>query len=88
MGASLKPLTSEARVHLCPSIECPPELEIKILLCHFKYTFFSEHNTLPVIVTVDLIEAEEGALLLVLKVHREATSSTIVDIEEISPSII
>lgn len=35
------------------------------------YVFLGERNTLPVIINVDLAEAQEKALLVVLKVHRE-----------------
>lgn len=34
-----EPLTSEPRVHLHPSIEYPPKLEMKTLPSHLKYTF-------------------------------------------------
>lgn len=42
-----------------------------------------EHNTLTVIITVDMIEIQEGALLSMLKVQRKAIGWTITDIKEI-----
>ncbi|TYK15852.1 uncharacterized protein E5676_scaffold637G00280 [Cucumis melo var. makuwa] len=46
-----------------PSIEEPPELELKLLSNHLKYTYFGENDTLFVIISIQLNVAEEKALL-------------------------
>lgn len=59
----LEPLTSEPRVHLRSSIECAPELEMKILPCHPKYAFLDEHNMSLVIIVVYLTKTQERTIL-------------------------
>lgn len=38
---------------------------------HVKYIFLGKHNTLPIVISADLTEAQEKAFLSVLKGHRE-----------------
>lgn len=84
----LEALTREYRVHLCPSIDCPPKFEMKTLLSYLKYAFLGGHNIILVIITVDLTEAQERALLSVLKVHRKAIGWMMADVKGTSPSIV
>jgi len=39
-----------------PSIEKQPKLELKVLPPHLRYVFLGVNNTLPVIITTDLLE--------------------------------
>lgn len=57
---------------LLPSVESPPELELKILPDHLKYIFLAEHKKLPVIVSAKLTTKQEIALVEVLKSHVHA----------------
>lgn len=67
-----------------PSIEEPPELELKSLSSHLKYTYLGNDNTLPVIIATNLSEQHELSLLQVLQKHKQAIGWTIVDIPGIS----
>ena len=50
---------------LVPSIEKPPELELKLTPIHLKYAFLGDSSTLPVIVSYSLsMEQEENFLRL------------------------
>ncbi|GKB19353.1 hypothetical protein Tco_0853276 [Tanacetum coccineum] len=68
-----------------PSIEEPPELELKDLPSHLEYTFLEETNKLPVIITKDLKDDEKDRLLKVLKLHKHAIAWKISDIKGIDP---
>ncbi|GKF19509.1 reverse transcriptase domain-containing protein, partial [Tanacetum coccineum] len=46
-----------------PSIEEPPELELKDLPSHLEYAYLEENNKLPVIITKGLKDNEKKALL-------------------------
>ncbi|XP_038896420.1 uncharacterized protein LOC120084686 [Benincasa hispida] len=46
-----------------PSLEQPPELELKQLPRHLKYAFLGTNNTLPVIISVNLTKPNEDSLL-------------------------
>nr|XP_027082257.1 uncharacterized protein LOC113704565 [Coffea arabica] len=70
-----------------PSCEQAPWLEFKPLSKHFKYAFFGENETLPVIVNTALHEEQLGKFLRVLRKHLKAIGWTISDIKEISPTI-
>ncbi|XP_038889447.1 uncharacterized protein LOC120079354 [Benincasa hispida] len=69
---------------MCPSLEQPPELELKQLPGHLKYAFLG--NTLPVIISANLTKPNEDSLLQMLKKHKHAIRWTLVDIRGISPS--
>ncbi|GKA15288.1 reverse transcriptase domain-containing protein [Tanacetum coccineum] len=49
-----------------PSIEEPPELELKDLPSHLEYAFLEDTNKLPVIIAKDLEDEEKAALLKVV----------------------
>ncbi|GJZ46263.1 reverse transcriptase domain-containing protein [Tanacetum coccineum] len=49
-----------------PSIEEPPELELKDLPSHLKYAFLEGTDKLPVIISKELKEEEKAALLMIL----------------------
>jgi hypothetical protein len=68
-----------------PSIENPPELELKDLPPHLEYAFLEETNTLPVIISKDLKDEEKTQLLDVLKKHKSAIAWKISNIKGIDP---
>ncbi|GKE54303.1 reverse transcriptase domain-containing protein, partial [Tanacetum coccineum] len=55
-----------------PSIEEPPELELKDLPSHLEYAYLEENDKLPVIIAKGLKDVEKEALLKVLKSHKRA----------------
>ncbi|GJR01157.1 reverse transcriptase domain-containing protein [Tanacetum coccineum] len=55
-----------------PSIEEPPELELKELPTHLEYAYLEENDKLPVIIAKGLKDDEKDALLKVLKSHKRA----------------
>ncbi|GJR16359.1 reverse transcriptase domain-containing protein [Tanacetum coccineum] len=69
-----------------PSIEEPPELELKDLPSHLEYAFLEGTNKLPVIISKKLKDEEKAALLKVLKSHKRAIAWKISDIKGIDPS--
>ncbi|GJX35104.1 reverse transcriptase domain-containing protein [Tanacetum coccineum] len=69
-----------------PSIEEPPELELKDLPSHLEYAFLEGTDKLPVIISNELKEEEKHALLKVLKSHKRAIAWKISDIKGIDPS--
>nr|GEU78009.1 hypothetical protein [Tanacetum cinerariifolium] len=68
-----------------PSIEKPPELELKELLSHLEYAFLEGTDKLPVIISKELKDEEKSALLKVLKSHKWVIASKISDIKGIDP---
>ena len=67
-----------------PSIEEPPELELKSLPNHLKYAYLGENDTLPFIISTQLNVAKEKALLTMLKHHKKVIGWILVDIQGIS----
>nr|GEY53751.1 reverse transcriptase domain-containing protein [Tanacetum cinerariifolium] len=65
-----------------PSIEEPPELELKELLSHLEYAFLEGTDKLPVITSKELKDEEKSALLKVLKSHKRAIAWKIFDIKD------
>ncbi|GJZ39754.1 reverse transcriptase domain-containing protein [Tanacetum coccineum] len=55
-----------------PSIDEPPEVELKELPPHLEYAFLEGDDKLPVIIAKDLKDEEKVALLKVLKSHKRA----------------
>nr|GEV90738.1 reverse transcriptase domain-containing protein [Tanacetum cinerariifolium] len=55
-----------------PSIEEPPELELKDLPPHLEYAFLEGTDKLPIIISKELKDEEKAALLKVLKSHKRA----------------
>ncbi|XP_049414650.1 uncharacterized protein LOC125877383 [Solanum stenotomum] len=70
-----------------PSIEEPPNLELKALPSHLKYAFLGANNTLPVIIAANLLEKQVKLLIEVLRKHIKAIGWTIADIVGIPPGI-
>ncbi|GJR37646.1 reverse transcriptase domain-containing protein [Tanacetum coccineum] len=68
-----------------PSIEEPPELELKDLPSHLEYAYLEENDKLPVIIAKGLKDVEKEALLKVLKSHKRAIAWKITDIKGIDP---
>ncbi|KAJ8775284.1 hypothetical protein K2173_020288 [Erythroxylum novogranatense] len=81
----IEPLNNSKDEVAKPSIEVPPELELKQLPHHVKYAYLGENSTLPVIVSIKLTNVQEEKLLRVLKGHKRAIGWTLVDIKGISP---
>ncbi|GKF76199.1 hypothetical protein Tco_0225643 [Tanacetum coccineum] len=63
-----------------PSIDEPPEVELKELPPHLEYAFLEGDNKLPVIIAKDLKDEEKAALLKVLKSHKRAIAWKLSDI--------
>ncbi|GKB82333.1 reverse transcriptase domain-containing protein [Tanacetum coccineum] len=68
-----------------PSIEEPPELELKDLPSHLEYAFLEGTDKLPVIISKELKDEEKAALLKVLKSHKRDIAWKIFDIKGIDP---
>ncbi|XP_024963864.1 uncharacterized protein LOC112504144 [Cynara cardunculus var. scolymus] len=71
-AAAFELLENNEHKDFTPSIESPPDLELKQLTSHLKYAFLGE---------------EEKKLLDMLKLHKKAFGWTIADLKGISPSI-
>ncbi|GKF62956.1 reverse transcriptase domain-containing protein [Tanacetum coccineum] len=68
-----------------PSIDQPPEVELKELPPHLEYAFLEGDDKLPVIIAKDLKDEEKAALLMVLKSHKRAIAWKLSDIKGVSP---
>nr|GEW17323.1 retrovirus-related Pol polyprotein from transposon TNT 1-94 [Tanacetum cinerariifolium] len=68
-----------------PSIEEPPELELKDLPPHLEYAFLEGTDKLPIITSKDLKDEEKATLLKVLKSYKRAIAWKISDIKGIDP---
>ncbi|GKC85175.1 reverse transcriptase domain-containing protein [Tanacetum coccineum] len=68
-----------------PSIEEPPELELKDLPPHLEYAFLEGTDKLPVIISKELKDGEKASHLKVLKSHKRAIAWKISDIKGINP---
>ncbi|GJS65968.1 reverse transcriptase domain-containing protein [Tanacetum coccineum] len=68
-----------------PSVDEPPEVELKELPPHLEYAFLEGDNKLPVIIAKDLKDEEKAALLKVLKSHKRAIAWKLSDIKGVSP---
>jgi hypothetical protein len=62
--------------------------ELKPLPNTLKYKYLDSRESLPVIISSDLDEAQEQELLNVLKEHKEAIGWTIEDIKGINPAVV
>ncbi|GJR91393.1 reverse transcriptase domain-containing protein [Tanacetum coccineum] len=65
-----------------PSIEEPPELELKDLPSHLEYAFLEGTDKLPIIISKELKEEEKAALLKVPKSYKRAIAWKISDIKD------
>ena len=70
-----------------PSSVQPPKPDLKPLPFNLKYSFLRENKTFPVIISSKLNAHQEGKLLQILKMHKNALGWTIADIKGISPLI-
>ena len=77
----------EPQSQLHSSIEEPPS-EHKPLSEHLNYAYLDANETLFVIIAADLTKSQKEALLSVLRGNREVIGLTMIDIKEISPTII
>ncbi|GJT52165.1 reverse transcriptase domain-containing protein [Tanacetum coccineum] len=69
-----------------PSIEEPPELELKDLPSHLEYTFLEGTDKLHVIISKELKDVEKTSFLKVVKSHKRAIACKISDIKGIDSS--
>ena len=69
------------------SVVEPPSLELKPLPNNLKYAFLSSDDTLPMIISSDLLVSEEIQLLNVLKKYKKAIGWTLADIPGINPTM-
>jgi len=84
--APLRKIDKPKDGRLKPSIEEPPELELKTLPEHLEYAFLAEDSKLPVIIAANLSPEEKGKLVSMLKRHKSALSWKISNIKGINPS--
>ncbi|KAH9779814.1 hypothetical protein KPL71_007852 [Citrus sinensis] len=70
-----------------PSIESPPNFELKLLPSHLKYAYLGQNNTLSVIISSTLDAGQEHSLVDLLRKYRKAIGWTMTDIKGISSSI-
>nr|GEV47084.1 hypothetical protein [Tanacetum cinerariifolium] len=68
-----------------PSIEEPPDLELKELPSHLEYAFLEGTDKLPVIISKEIKDEEKSALLKVLKSHKREITWKISNIKGIDP---
>nr|GFB98336.1 reverse transcriptase domain-containing protein [Tanacetum cinerariifolium] len=68
-----------------PSVDEPPEVELKDLPHHLEYTFSEGDNKLPVIIAKELGSEEKAVLIKVLKSHKRAIAWKLSDIQGINP---
>jgi hypothetical protein len=80
------PLLSEENEEI--AVPNSPKKELKPLPDNLKYKFLGPTESLPVIIALDLIDAQEEELLEVLKEHKEVIGWTIEDIKGISPLLV
>jgi hypothetical protein len=78
-------VSSEKEETIVPN---PPKKELKPLPKNLKYKFLGPAKSLPVIIALDLMDAQEEKLSNVLREHKEAIGWTIEDIKGISPSVV
>ncbi|XP_070049100.1 uncharacterized protein [Nicotiana tomentosiformis] len=69
-----------------PSIEDPPQLELKPLPYHLRYAFLGPKSTLPIIISSGLLDVQVEQLLQVLIECKTAIGWTIAYIKGISPA--
>jgi hypothetical protein len=61
---------------------------LKLLPDTLKYKYLDPSESLPVIISSDLDEAQEKDLLNVLREHKEAIGWSIEDIKGINPAVV
>ena len=83
----IEPLSKLETEPLHPSIQAPPQLELKSLPESLKYVILELEKNLSVIIASNLTPEQEDQLLNVLKTHKEAIGWTIADLKGISLSI-
>ncbi|GKF87077.1 hypothetical protein Tco_0257954, partial [Tanacetum coccineum] len=66
-----------------PSVNEPPEVELKELPPHLEYAFLEGDNKLPIIIAKELDVEEKSALIKVLKSHKRALAWKLSDIQGI-----
>ncbi|XP_009619539.2 uncharacterized protein [Nicotiana tomentosiformis] len=87
-GPQFEPLRLEERATPLakPSIEEPPQLDLKPLLAHLRYAFLGPNSTLLVIISSGFLAVQVEQLLKVLQECKTAIGWTMADIKGISPA--
>ncbi|XP_038887084.1 uncharacterized protein LOC120077260 [Benincasa hispida] len=62
-------------------------IELKAFPIHLKYMYLGEGNTLPVIISRELMPAQKESLIETLKTYNEAVGWTLDDLKGVSPSL-
>ena len=83
----MEPLPTLKSEPLLPYLQHPPKLELKPLSDSLKYAFLGLDHTLPVIITFNLISAQESKLLDTLKKHRQAIGWLVANLKGISLNV-
>ena len=86
-SVKIEPLPERKIEPIRPSIQAPPQLELKPLPESLKYVFLGSKKTLPVIIASNLTTEQENQLVNILKTYKEAIGWTVADLKGISPSI-
>ncbi|XP_055812065.1 uncharacterized protein LOC129881982 [Solanum dulcamara] len=84
---NVEPLNRELGPSPKPSLEEAPKLELKKLPAYLRYVFLGINNTLPIILSSALSEAQVLAALEVLKRHKKAIGWQMADLHGISPTL-
>jgi hypothetical protein len=82
----IAPLVSEEKEGI--AVPDSPKKELKPLPDSLKYKFLGLADSLPMIIALDLIDAQKEELLEVLRKHKEAIGWTIEDIKGINPLLV
>ena len=87
LSMRIKPLSELKTEPLRPSIQAPPQLELKTLPELLKYMSLRLEKILAVIIASDLTAEQKDQLLNILKTYREAIGWTVAELKDISPLI-
>lgn len=80
-------LTAELKDQCNPSIEVPPELELKQLPPHLRYAYLEAGEKFHVIIATDLSEEQRCQILTLLKKHKRVIAWKLSDIKGINLTI-
>jgi hypothetical protein len=81
-----EPLPGLAHTPTLPSVESPPQVEMKSLPHTLKYVFLGANGTLPVIINSSLALEEERGVVDLLKVYKMVIGWTMAYLKGIEPS--
>ena len=87
MQPLVEPLPQPKSEPTLPSLQIPPQVELKPLPNSLKYAFRGLDQTLPVIIASNLEPNQEEKLVKVLKSHKGAIGWSVADLKGISSFI-